>query len=96
MKAVAQSMVRGAIRIAARWGSASTNRSATSRPRCGDIAVGQPGTGAHVPRGGREKITRRFEMFGDQGSILVSRGGIARLNRFSQTPMHLRAIGFQL
>ena len=29
------------------------------------------------------KITRRFEMFGDQGSTLVSRRGITRFNRFS-------------
>ena len=70
---------RGTLGIGVHQSVRHKSRTLPTRPRCGDIAVGQPGAGPHVPRGCREKITRRFEMFGDQGGILISRRGVAPL-----------------
>ena len=65
-------------------------------PRRGDVAVGRPRAGAHVPAVGGVQVAGGLQMFGDQRRILVRRPGLALLDRGGQAPVHLGAIGFQL
>ena len=80
-QAVPHSMVRGAMRIAARSrivvGQAVGDLACAlpTRPCRGDVAVGQPCTGAHVPVERRVQITRGLEVFGDQRRVFVDRSG---------------------
>jgi len=64
--------------------------------RRGDVAVGRPGSGAHVPGEGRAQIPGRLQMLGDQRRILIRRFRLALLYRRRQAPVQLRAIGFEL
>ena len=67
-----------------------------TRLRRGDVAVGRPGSGAHVPAEGRAQIAGGLQMLGDQRRILVGRARIALFDRGGQAPVQLRAIGFEL
>ena len=74
--AVAHSMVRGAIRSAARSvvGGQRVGDPAgplPTDPRCGDVAVGRPCAGAHVPAVRAMLVTGSLQMFCDQRGILV-------------------------
>ena len=58
----------------------------------GEVAVGQPCTGTHVPVKRRVQIARCFEVFGDQGGILVDRTWLTGFDRGGHAPMQLDAI----
>ncbi len=64
--------------------------------RRGDVAVGCPGRGAHVPAVSGVQLAGGFEMFGDQRRVLVGRVRLALLDRGGQAPVPFGAIGFQL
>ena len=78
-KAVPHNMVRGAMRMAARSGSSAGNASATWRARSqlstrrGDVAVGRPRSGAHVPAVRGVQITGGLQVLGDQRGVFVDR-----------------------
>ena len=44
-----------------------------TQPRCGDVAVGRPRAGAHVPAKRGVQITGGLQMLGDQRRVLVGR-----------------------
>ena len=78
-QAVPHNMVRGAMRMAARFGSSAGKRvgdllgALPAQSRRGDVAVGRPRCGAHVPAVGGVQITGGLQMFGDQGRVLLGR-----------------------
>ena len=72
-------MVRGAMRIAARFGIGVGKRVGDLRARCqlGRAAamsrIGRPCRGAHVPAEGGVQIAGGLQMFGDQRRVLLGR-----------------------
>ena len=101
-QAVAHSMVRGAMRIAAGRGSSSGSASATCAARCQLARAAvmsrlvDHAAGAHVPAVGGVQITGGLQVFGDQRRVLVSRGGVTRFDRGGQPPVQLGAIRLEL
>jgi len=61
-----------------------------------DVAVRQPGRGAHMPTECRAQFTGRLQMVGDQRGILVNRGRAMLLDGRRDLPVQLRAVRFQL
>ena len=69
--------VRGAMRMAIRFGASAGSASATcertlpTELRRSDIAVGRPRSRPHVPLVGGGQITRGLQVLGDQRGVLV-------------------------
>ena len=96
------SMVRGAMRMAARSGSSAGSASAIWRARSQLSRAAAMSrlvahvAGAHVPAVGGVQITGGLQMLGDQRRVLVGRVRVALFDRGGQPPMQLGAIGFEL
>ena len=88
--------------MAARFGSSAGNESAIfsrtlpTHSRGGDVAIGRPRCGAHVPTVGGVQITGGLQMLGNQRSVVVGRSGITLFDRGGQAPVQLGAIAFEL
>ena len=67
-----------------------------TQPRRGDVAVGRPRPGAHMPAVGGVQIARGLQMLGDQRRVLISRGRVSRLDRGGHPPVQFGAIRFEL
>jgi hypothetical protein len=67
-----------------------------TQPGRGDVAVGRPRCGAHLPAIGGVPITGGLQVLGDQCGVLVSQLRIAAFDRGGQPPVQLGAVGFQL
>ena len=95
-------MVRGAMRIDSWSGSSAGSRVGDpagplpTEPGSGDVAVGRPRAGAHVPAIRGVQLAGGLEVFGDQRRVLLHRAGRTLLDRGGQAPVPLGAIGFQL
>ena len=61
-----------------------------------DVAVGRPGSGAHVPAVRGVQIACGLQMLGDQGGVLVDRSGSRCFDRGGHAPVQLGAIGLEL
>ena len=56
-------------------------RALPTQSRRGDVAVGRPRCGAHVPAVGGVQITGGLQMFGDQRGVLVDRFRVTCFDR---------------
>jgi hypothetical protein len=59
-----------------------------ARLRRGDVAVGRPGAGAHMPAKSLAQLAGGLQMLGDQGRVLLGRAG-SRFDRGGQPPVQL-------
>ena len=87
---------RDAVRVVAGQRVGDLARPLPTQIRRPDVAVGRPRPGAHVPAVGGVQIAGGLQMFGYQGSVLLGRCWITRLNRGRDALVQIGAIRFEL